>query len=72
MYEPEERGTGKALCRICGQPCRDHAIGPCPMMGVSTIHGAFSSGPTDRTLWRHGEKPPPHPGIPQVTIRDLR
>lgn len=71
MYEPSERGEGKALCHICGQPCRDHRIGPCPESGVTLFKKAFGSETdvTDRTLWRRGEKPPPKEnGIRKVKV----
>jgi len=55
MYEQESRGLGKALCHVCGEPCRDHEnIGPCPKLGVALLRGTFPAQQTERTAYRQG------------------
>lgn len=37
---PSFKGKGLIRCLACGEPTRDHRIGPCESLGVDLIHSA--------------------------------
>ena len=49
---PDFKGNGTIKCHFCGEPVRDHRIGPCPKAGVTHFNVAASRAAVERRKYK--------------------